>query len=290
MGEAASKYLISDTNSDEGYGRTARPFVKWAGGKTQLLPELLTRVPERFTRYFEPFVGGGALFFALTPERAVLSDVNPDLINAYNVVKSNLTELMRDLRRHIYCEEYYYKVRNVDRTSAYKRWSSVRRAGRLIFLNKTCYNGLYRVNSKGEFNTPFGDYKNPKILDRDNLLACSRELQRATIVLESFEGVLKRAKKGDFVYFDPPYAPLSATSNFTSYSKGGFDSVMQVALRDVCLKLDKKGIKFMVSNSSAPLILELYKMFKISFVTASRAINSKVAGRGEIEEVIVTNY
>lgn len=268
----------------------AKPFVKWVGGKTQLLPELTSRIPDDFSRYFEPFIGGGALFFHYSPKQSTLIDINEELTNAYTVIKYETDELIADLKQHIYEKEYYYQLRNVDRTDEYQSWSDVRRASRLIYLNKTCFNGLYRVNSKGEFNTPIGRYKNPKIVDETNLRACSLALQKAEIVNDSFLEVEKLVDNNDFVYFDPPYAPLNATSNFTGYSQQGFDGEMQVSLRNLCDRLDRKGVRFMLSNSNAPLILDLYQEYKIEFVYATRAINSKGNKRGKIPEMIVTNY
>ena len=269
----------------------AKPFVKWVGGKTQLLPELTSRVPDRFSKYFEPFIGGGALFFALQPEQSILIDINEELINAYRVIKYKIEELITDLKQHIYEKTYYYRIRNVDRQlNEYKLWSDVRRASRLIYLNKCCFNGLYRVNSRGEFNTPIGRYKNPKIVDETTLRACSQALQKTEIVNGSFVEVEERVSNNDFVYFDPPYAPLNATSNFTGYSQRGFNNQMQLELRDLCDCLDRKGVRFMLSNSNAPLILDLYQNYKIEFVSATRAINSKANKRGKIPEVLVTNY
>ena len=268
----------------------AKPFIKWVGGKTQLLPELTSRIPDDFSRYFEPFIGGGALFFHLQPEQSTLIDINEELTNAYTVIKYKTDELIADLKQHIYEKEYYYQIRNVDRTDEYESWSDVRRASRLIYLNKTCFNGLYRVNLKGEFNTPIGSYKNPKIVDETNLRACSRALQKVEIINGSFLEVEERVSSNDFVYFDPPYAPLNATSSFTGYSQKGFDGKMQLSLRDLCDRLNKKGVRFMVSNSNAPLILDLYQNYKIEFVYATRAINSKGNKRGKIPEVLVTNY
>jgi DNA adenine methylase len=268
----------------------AKPFVKWVGGKTQLLSELTSRIPSNFSRYFEPFMGGGALFFHLQPEHSTLIDINEELTLAYRVIKLKTEELIADLKRHIYEKEYYYQIRNVDRTDEYKLWSDVQKASRLIYLNKSCFNGLYRVNSKGEFNTPMGSYKNPKIVNEINLRACSQALQKAQIVNASFLEVEEKMNSDDFVYFDPPYAPLNATSNFTGYSQKGFDDQMQLDLRDLCDRLHARGIRFMVSNSNAPLILDLYDHYKIELVYANRAINSKANKRGKIPEVIVTNY
>lgn len=268
----------------------AKPFVKWVGGKTQLLPELTSRIPDDFSQYFEPFIGGGALFFHLQPEQSTLIDINEELTNVYKVIKDRTDELIGELHQHIYEKDYYYQIRNVDRTDEYNLWSDVRRASRFIYLNKSCFNGLYRVNSKGEFNTPMGKYKNPKIVDEINLRACSQALAKAKIVTGSFLEVEALVTNNDFVYFDPPYAPLNATSNFTGYSQQGFDNQMQLDLRDLCDRLNCQGVRFMVSNSNAPLILDLYQDYKIELVYATRAINSKANRRGKISEVVVTNY
>jgi len=268
----------------------ARPFVKWVGGKKQLLPELFERLPEKFERYFEPFVGGGAFLFKLQPEQAFISDVNAELINAYLVVRHKVELLIEDLRQHVYEDEYFYKVRNVDRLEEYSKWTDVQRASRLIFLNKTCFNGLYRVNSKGFFNTPFGRYSNPVIVNEKNLRACSQVLQAVDVRSSSFDFAVEKAGKGDFVYLDPPYVPLGKTSNFTSYSEAGFDLDMQEKLFQVCCQLDKRGAFFMLSNSSAPYVLERYKDFNLELLKASRSINSVAKNRGKINEVLVRNY
>jgi len=268
----------------------SRPFLKWVGGKSQLLPELLARIPKFTGTYFEPFIGGGALFFALQPEHAQISDLNNELINCYQVVQRDVEGLITELARHKYESEYYYTVRNIDRAPEFARWTPTQRAARVIFLNKTCFNGLYRVNSKGYFNVPFGRYTNPKILDAENLRNCNRALSKTTINDLNFIDACTDAKEGDFVYFDPPYVPLSMTSSFTSYSADGFGVDMQQALFELCRRLDQKGVKFMLSNSSAPFVLELYRGFRVEHVLASRAINSKAQGRGKINEVVVCNY
>lgn len=268
----------------------ARPFLKWAGGKKQLLPELIARLPKRFHKYYEPMVGGGALFFHLAPKLSYLADTNAELINAYLVVKGAIDPLIVDLKRHLHTEQYYYQMRNVDRLAEYSSWSDVQRASRLIFLNKTCYNGLFRVNSKGLFNTPFGRYTNPRIVNEANLHLCHRALRNSTISSCSFEEIAKYVKADDFVYFDPPYLPINQTSSFTSYCAEGFNFDMQQGLRDFCSYLDRKKVKFMLSNSHSPTTLELYRGFKIETVKAKRAINSKAEKRGDVFEIIVTNY
>lgn len=268
----------------------AKPFLKWAGGKRQLLPLLLNKMPSSFKRYHEPFLGGGALFFALKPKHAFLSDINDELVGAYQILKDKPGDLITELKKHKYDKDYYYELRETDRSPEYKSWSKLKRAARLIYLNKSCYNGLYRVNAKGQFNTPFGDYKNPTIFTEENLIACSEALQRAKLSEAPFDLVLTQAKKGDFVYLDPPYMPLSSTSNFTSYSKESFGEAEQRKLFDTCVKLDKRGVYFMLSNSAAPFICELYEPFKVELVNAKRAINSKGSSRGAVKEVIVRNY
>ena len=266
------------------------PIVKWVGGKRQLMIELLKNMPENYNRYFEPFIGGGALFFYLQPDNAYISDMNEELINLYQVVGDNVDELITDLQKHDISKEYFMEIRNIDRTDKYKNWSDVKKASRFIYLNRTCFNGMYRVNSKGEFNVPFGHYKNPRILDENNLINCSNLLQRTEIKHADFSEILKKVKKGDFVYFDPPYVPLSETSSFTSYTKDGFDMDMQFKLRDICDELDTIGVKFLLSNSDTKLVNELYENYNIKKVFASRQINANADGRGKITEVLVRNY
>ena len=266
------------------------PIVKWVGGKRQLMFELLKNMPKSYNRYFEPFIGGGALFFELQPQNGYISDMNEELINLYSVVRDDVYNLIDDLNKHKVSKEYFLKIRNLDRTEKYNKLSDIQKASRFIYLNRTCFNGLYRVNSQGQFNVPFGNYKNPKIVDAENLINCSKLLKNTEICCADFSGILNKVQKGDFVYFDPPYVPLNETSSFTSYTKDGFDIDMQFKLRDVCDELDNKGVMFMLSNSDTKLVNELYSNYEIKKVFASRAINANGNGRGKITEVLVRNY
>lgn len=272
------------------YSAETLPIVKWAGGKRQLLQELINNLPDNYNRYFEPFIGGGALFFSIQPENAYISDINEELINLYNVIKDDVYTLIKDLKQHKNTEEYFYAIRNIDRNGKYSKWSDAQKASRFIYLNRTCFNGLYRVNSKGEFNVPFGNYSNPRIIDEVNLLNCSKLFQNTEIKCSDFTGILNYVQKGDFVYFDPPYMPLNETSSFTSYTKSGFGEDMQEKLKDVCDELDNLGVYFMLSNSDMPKINKLYKSYNVKKVYATRAINSVASKRGKITEVLVRNY
>ena len=273
-----------------------KPFVKWVGGKRQLLRqfrELGLYPPEDFNpitnTYYEPFVGGGAVFFDLLPKNAELSDLNNELVTTYNVIKNNVDELIKTLQKHIYDKEYYLEVR----AKKIEDLSDIEVASRFIFLNRTGFNGLYRVNKSGQFNVPFGRYNNPVICDEDNLRRVSDALQDVTITHQDYKNVLKTAKSGDFIYLDPPYYPINATSSFTSYTAEGFLEKEQTELRDTFVKLHKKGCFVMLSNSDTPFINELYSGLDgitINKITAGRAINSKGSGRGKITEVLVTNY
>jgi DNA adenine methylase len=273
-----------------------KPFVKWVGGKRQLLVQFKLRnlyPPEKFNlingRYFEPFVGGGAVFFDLLPEKAFLSDLNSELVITYNVIKNNINELVKSLKKHKYDKEYFLKIRVKDP----KKLSDIEVASRFIYLNRTCFNGMYRVNSKGGFNVPFGKYSNPLICDEQNLRRVSKALKNVEIKCQDYKEVLKKAKKGDFVYFDPPYYPVSKTASFTSYTKETFLEKEQEELRDTFLELHKRGCFVMLSNSDTPFISKIYsehKGVRITKVEAGRAINSKASGRGKITEVLVTNY
>ena len=266
------------------------PIVKWVGGKRQLMFDLLKNMPEDCNRYFEPFIGGGALFFELQPDNAYISDMNEELINLYQVVRDNVDELIADLQKHNISKDYFMEIRNIDRTDEYKNWSDVKKASRFIYLNRTCFNGMYRVNSKGEFNVPFGHYKNPRIIDENNLLNCSELLKKTEIKCADFSDILSKVQKDDFVYFDPPYVPLNETSGFTSYTKDGFDIDMQFKLRDVCDELDSMGVKFLLSNSDTKLVNKLYANYEIKKFFASSQINANADGRGKITEVLVRNY
>lgn len=237
----------------------------------------------------EPFVGGGALFFHLTPKQAILIDNNPVLINAYKIIKNNVEDLIKSLQKHKNEKEYYYKIRNIDLLDEFNEWSDIEKASRILFMNKCCYNGLYRVNSKGHFNVPFGKYKNPRFCDEINLRAVHKSLQGIEILLGSFEICLKYAKKDDFVYFDPPYDPLSSTANFTGYTKEKFGKKEQESLKRVFDKLDERGCKVLLSNSHTDFILDLYSDYSISLVSAKRAINRDASKRGEIKEILVSN-
>jgi DNA adenine methylase len=266
------------------------PIVKWVGGKRQLMFELLKNMPKSYNRYFEPFIGGGALFFELQPENGYISDMNEELINLYLVVQNNVYDLISDLNKHENSKEYFLKIRNIDRLDDYKNLSNVERASRFIYLNRTCFNGMYRVNSQGQFNVPFGHYKNPRIVDADNLINCSNLLKQTEIKYSDFSAILDKVQKGDFVYFDPPYVPLNETSSFTSYTKDGFNIDMQFKLKDVCDELNSMGVKFMLSNSDTKFVNELYSNYDIKKVFASRQINANADGRGKITEVLVKNY
>ncbi len=276
-----------------------KPFVKWAGGKGQLLDELKPFFPEKFGTYFEPFLGGGAVFFSLLASGrqfdAVLSDTNEELITSYNVIKDEPEQLISTLVRHKdrykrAPEDYFYAVRESEPTN------NVEIAARLIFLNKTCFNGLYRVNSKGKFNVPFGRYRNPAICDKENLKSVSSALCwfKAKIVPLDYLEAAQQAKKGDFVYFDPPYQPVSKTANFTGYTQNGFSARDQEKLARLCKELSDRGCKVLVSNSNTEDILSLYadtERFVVKTVAAMRAINCKGNLRtGHSELIIKSKY
>jgi DNA adenine methylase len=265
-----------------------RPILKWAGGKWRLMPALERHFPplDRVHRYFEPFVGGAAVFFHLQHPCSFLSDSNDELINVYAVVRDHLDELVLALNKHVSEAEHYYRMRAWDTALL----SPVDRAARLIYLNKTCYNGLYRVNSAGQFNVPFGRYRNPTICDAPNLRAASRALRHATLRVADHEAALDGASAGDFVYFDPPYQPISKTASFTSYTHARFDAAEQERLARTYTRLHRAGCYLVLSNSDTPLIRDLYAGFRVETVSANRAINCKAGGRGRVSELVIVNY
>jgi len=255
--------------------------------------EIEKHIPEQFSRYYEPFVGGGAVLFHARPKNAIINDSNEELVNLYKVIKESPEELIEDLKKHKNEEKYFYEVRRIDREKEkYLELSNIQRASRIIFLNKTCYNGLFRVNSSGEFNSPFGRYKNPNIVNDVTIKAVGNYLSKNNIQIlnTDYEKSLSKIRKRAFVYFDPPYDPISDSSSFTGYTKNGFDRTEQERLKKVCDKLNDKGVKFLLSNSSTEFIRDLYKDYNIFSIKAKRAINSKGNGRGETTEVLVKNY
>ncbi len=263
----------------------AKPFLKWAGGKTALLPEILPRLPKKIKYYYEPFVGGGAVFFALAAEkrfkRAALGDINEELVETYISVSREVDKVIEHLKIEAskHSEKNFYKVRARE---------GIFVASRMIYLNRTCFNGLYRVNRKGQFNVPFGDYKNPTICDEENLRACSLALQDVEEFFPKDFQFVEEARRGDTVYFDPPYAPVSDTANFTAFAKGGFGEEEQERLRDCFARLDGRGVHVLLSNSDTPFVRKLYKGFKLDKVEAPRRINSKGGKRGNVGELLIS--
>ena len=267
-----------------------KPFLKWVGGKRALVPDIRRYMPRQFNRYFEPFMGGAALFFDVAPQNAVLSDVNAELVNCYDIVKSQPEALIDALAGHYYDKEYYYQIRDIDRDpSAFAALSKVERAARLLFLNRTGFNGMYRVNRKGQFNVPFGRYANPDIIKAEAIRSAHVLLQHATICHRPFTDIIDHAREGDFVYFDPPYIPLSQTANFTSYAQDDFTYEDQVMLSDICRALDEKGVCFIASNSFHEAVKDLYQGFEIIEIKARRAINSHGDKRHAISEALIHN-
>ncbi len=269
------------------------PVVKWVGGKRQLLPVITPLLPKRITTYCEPFLGGGALLFSRQPSTAYINDINSELINLYEVIRDHVEPLIESLEKHKNESAYFYSIRDLDRDrEEYLLLSNIERASRVLFLNKTCYNGLFRVNSSGEFNSPFGHYKNPNIVNAPTLRAVSNYFNTSNVIFSSYDyaTVLKNLPRGSFVYLDPPYDPVSDTANFTGYARGGFGRDEQIRLRECCDDLHRRGIKFMLSNSSTNFIKEQYSNYNITIVQAKRAINSDATKRGEVDEVVVRNY
>ncbi len=265
----------------------AKPFIKWAGGKRQLLNSLLSQAPESFNTYHEFFIGGGALFFELFNQgrikNAVLADLNPRLMNAYEVVKRKPTGLIEELKKRKYSNtsEAFYKIRE------WEPLDSVEQAARFIYLNKTAFNGLYRENKSGKFNVPFGRYKNPKIVDVEGIRNASRALQKAKLFCGDFSEITRLAKKDDFAYFDPPYLPVTKTASFTAYTSQSFTIDDQIRLKETFTSLAKNGIKVMLSNSHTPIIDELFSDSEKSTIKANRMINCKSDKRGPVNELLI---
>ncbi len=269
------------------------PVVKWVGGKRQLLDQIWPQLPPKIGSYCEPFLGGGAVLFSVQPSRAIVNDLNGDLITVYEIIRDDVDALIESLKRHENTPDYFYNIRNLDRDKAsYQSMSKVEKASRLIYLNKTCFNGLFRVNSLGEFNAPFGHYRTPNIVNEPVLRAVNKYFNSSTISFfnEDFSETLRRVGKGSFVYLDPPYDPVSDTANFTGYNRGGFDKREQVRLKECCDELTRRNIKFLLSNSATQFIKELYSEYDITIVSAKRAINSDATKRGAVEEVLIKNY
>jgi DNA adenine methylase len=276
--------------------KKAKPFLKWVGGKGQLLTQFEGLLPKTYNSYFEPFIGGGAVFFSINPKKAHINDINKTLVQTYIHIKNDVKKLIESLKKledeflakdTEARKEFYYLIREKYNSLSHEDFE---KSLYFLFFNKTAFNGVYRENSKGGFNVPIGSYKNPKIVDEENLRAVSEILSNTKITSGSFVDAVKNAKAGDFVYFDPPYHPLSETSSFTSYSKDSFSKDDQIKLRDLFIELDKKGVYVMLSNSSAPFIQEIYSGYKQIPVFASRMINSKADKRGKISEVVIINY
>jgi DNA adenine methylase len=267
----------------------ASPVIKWVGGKTKLLTALTARMPARFERYFEPFAGGAALFFRVAPQRAVLADSNHDLIGLYTCLTKDVAGVIRTLEHHraAHSETHYYETRTRwnDRELA---WTSAERAATFIYLNKTCFNGLWRVNRSGAFNVPIGRYVDPPICVPDTLHAASAVLSRAILRCGDYRSAVADARRGDFVYFDPPYDPVTPTANFTSYTADAFGHEHQRELAETARALVARGCQVMLSNSDTPFIRSLYKGFQIDRVKCARAINSNASRRGDVDEVIMT--
>ena len=269
-----------------------KPFVKWVGGKSSSVNRLLELMPEHIDTYVEPFVGSGALFFAVNFKKAIINDVNEELINTYKVIKDNVGALEFFLSSLIYDRQLYGTIRAWDRDPHYTNRPKEDRAGRFIYLMKTCFNGLYRVNKKGFFNTPFGKYTSPLICDTKTLNACSKYLNEheVTILNGDYQKILSYLNQDCFVYLDPPYYPISKTANFTQFQKENFKEDSQYQLFEFCKELHKRGIKFMLSNSDVPEIRNLYQDFDIHVIEVSRKVNSNTAKRNAVNELAIINY
>lgn len=276
--------------------RKPTPFLKWAGGKAQLLDQFDPLFPgEKFNAYHEPFLGGGAVFFHIYNRgminEALLSDSNEELINTYEVIRDDPASLgaLLSVHKEKHSKDYYYFIRDLDRKPEVAL-TNIERAARMIYLNKTCFNGLWRVNNRGQFNVPMGKYANPSILDEENIYAVSTALSNVVFSVGDYKNVVQKAKQKDFIYFDPPYVPLTTTSSFTQYTAENFSLRDQEELADTFNQLDMNGCYVMLSNSDSPIVRELYAPYRIEIVRATRAINSNANGRGAVNELVILNY
>jgi len=281
-------------SNEKGKNLLVKPFLKWAGGKRQLIKEYRKYIPTTYGNYFEPFVGAGAILFYLQPKSAIISDKNEELINCYMCIKENVDELLTELRKHYNDEDYFYQIRDLDRQPLFSTLTLAQRAARIIFLNKTCFNGLFRVNSQGQFNVPYGNYESPNFIDEVVLKAVSNYMNSNLIKILNcdFSVSLESTQANDFVYLDPPYDPISETSSFTGYNLDRFGKEDQKRLKEYVDLLTEKKCKVMLSNSSTEFILNLYsdKKYTIIRIPATRNINSVSNGRGKIDELIILNY
>lgn len=287
LAERLLKHDVRDPDPRPSGRPVPRPFIKWVGGKSRLLSQYESLVPSSWERYFEPFAGGAAMYWHYSEGHAVLNDLNRELVTTYRVVRDDVEALIAALRVHYYDKDYYYSVRAQDPDEL----TPVEQAARMIFLNRTGFNGLYRVNKSGRFNVPFGRYSNPKICDPHLLRGCSEHLKDTDLRSTDFASAVADAGEGDFVYFDPPYAPVSSTSDFTGYCAGGFDNSEQQRLRDLLVDLDARGVRFMLSNSDAPGLAQTYAKagWDVVKVRAGRSINCNKKRRGKVPELVVRN-
>jgi DNA adenine methylase len=270
-----------------------QPVLKWVGGKRQIIQQIMEQIPDDYGRYFEPFLGGGSVFLSIRPKSAVINDYNDELMNLYKIIKINPNGLVRVLSSLKNEKTEFYRIRNLDRDiNFHKSNTDEFRAARTVFLNKTCFNGLYRVNANGEFNVPFGNYKNPKIFDSESIFRLSDYLNKYNIKIlnTDYFDSLKFIRKNDFVYIDPPYDPVSASSSFTSYTEKGFTKEDQIKLKKTCDILNSKGVKFLLSNSATDFILDLYKDYNVTLIDVRRNIAASNMSRKVVKEVLVRNY
>jgi DNA adenine methylase len=279
----------SSPRTKDAPNEVGRPVLKWAGGKSRLVKEVCARLPSEINTFFEPFVGSAAVFFALASRgsfrRAVLSDANPELIEVYTAIQTQVTSVIQLLKRYPYDRDFYYEIRAKDPS----KLDPAERAARTIYLNKAGYNGLYRVNSKGLFNVPFGRHVNPNICDEPRLLSAAHWLKGVKLLKSDFEKACRSAKPGDAVYFDPPYVPLSKTANFTAYQSEGFADAEQQRLANLFHELAKRGVAAVLSNSDMPRTRELYSGLRVDSLQVTRPINSKSSQRGNVGEILVSN-